>query len=118
LLQFFLANKIETRMIARKQIEEYCAAIAREFQPEKIILFGSYAYGKPTQDSDVDLLVVMHHRKSARPSLEIRRRISAGFPVDILVRTPAEIAKRFNWGDSFTTEVLTNGRVMYESCNA
>ena len=105
-------------MISWKQIENYCAAIAREFEPEKIILFGSYAYGKPTSDSDVDLLVVMPHRKGTRPSLEIRRRIAAGFPVDILVRAPGEMAKRFNWGDSFTTEVLTRGRVMYETSHA
>ena len=41
------------------QIRDYCAAVAREFRPEKIILFGSYAYGKPTPDSDVDLLVIL-----------------------------------------------------------
>lgn len=105
-------------MISWKQIENYCDAIAREFQPEKIILFGSHAYGKPTPDSDVDLLVIMPHRKGTRPSLEIRRRIAAGFPVDILVRAPGEIAKQSDWGDSFTTEVLTKGRVMYETGHA
>lgn len=105
-------------MITWKKIENYCAAIAREFQPEKIILFGSYAYGKPTPDSDVDLLVVMPYRKGSRPSLEMRRRIAAGFPVDILVRAPGEIAKRLDWGDSFTTEVLIKGRVMYETSRA
>jgi len=105
-------------MIAWKKIENYCAAIAREFKPQKIIIFGSYAYGKPTPDSDVDLLVIMPRRKGARPSLEIRRRIPAGFPVDILVRAPGEIAKRLGWGDSFTTEVINKGRVIYEARHA
>ena len=105
-------------MVDRKQIETYCAAVAREFKPEKIILFGSYAYGEPTEDSDVDLLVVMPHRKGTRPSLEIRRRIAAGFPLDILVRAPREMARRLSLGDSFTHEILRNGRVIYESHHA
>ena len=51
-----------TRRVPRRQIEAYCRVVAREFKPEKIILFGSYAYGRPTLDSDVDLVVVMPHR--------------------------------------------------------
>ncbi|HYV27018.1 MAG TPA: nucleotidyltransferase domain-containing protein [Candidatus Eisenbacteria bacterium] len=107
-------------MISWRKIETYCAAIAREFKPKKIILFGSYAYGKPTPDSDVDVMVILRppRRKRLRQSLEIRRRVSAGFPVDILVRAPGEIAKRLRWGDSFVTEVIKNGRVMYEDRNA
>ena len=107
-------------MIPWRKIETYCAAIAREFKPKKIILFGSYAYGKPTPHSDVDVMVIMPppRQKCVRQSLEIRRRVSAGFPVDILVRAPAEIAKRLRWGDSFVTEVMKNGRVMYETRDA
>jgi len=56
--------------------------------------------------------------RRARPSLEIRRRIPAGFPVDILVRAPEEIARRLRWGDSFITEVMTRGKVMYEAEHA
>ena len=107
-------------MISPKHIEDYCAAIAREFKPERIILFGSYAYGKPSADSDVDVMVVMPppRRRRIRQSLEIRRRVPAGFPVDILVRAPAEIARRLRWGDSFIREVTTKGRVMYEARHA
>lgn len=106
-------------MISAQQIKAYCAAIAREFQPERIILFGSYAYGQPTPDSDVDLLVVMPRRqRGPRPSLQIRRRVSAGFPVDILVRTPGDFAKRLRRGDSFVKEVSERGRVMYEAGHA
>jgi uncharacterized protein len=104
-------------MISRQHIRRYCDAIAREFKPKKIILFGSYAYGSPTPDSDVDVLVIMPRARvrGRRPSLEIRRRISAGFPVDILVREPNEIARRLRWHDSFIREVMEKGLVMYEA---
>jgi predicted nucleotidyltransferase len=74
--------------------------IARELQPEKIILFGSYAYGKPSADSDVDLLVIMEtdKRRSARSWQVARLLIPRSFPVDILVRTPAQIADAFQKG--------------------
>jgi predicted nucleotidyltransferase len=105
-------------MVPRNKIKAYCDAIAREFKPEKIILFGSHAYGKPAPDSDVDLLVVMPRQRGVRTSLEIRRRVSAGFPVDILVRAPGEIARRLDWGDSFVREIINRGRVMYEARHA
>jgi|ERR1051325_10016742 predicted nucleotidyltransferase len=107
-------------MISRYRIKRYCEAIAREFKPERIILFGSYAYGRPTEDSDVDVMVILPRRRlrTRRPSLEIRRRISAGFPVDIVVREPREVAKRLRWEDSFMKEVIEKGRVMYEAGHA
>ena len=105
-------------MIAWAKIEHYCDAIAREFRPKKIVLFGSYAYGQPTEHSDVDLLVVLPHRRGTRPSLDIRRRVSAGFPVDILVRAPNDVEKRLRQGDSFLTEVMTRGKVLYEAGHA
>jgi hypothetical protein len=64
------------------------------------------------------MVVMPKRRGSNRPSLEIRRRISAGFPVDILVRPPDEIARRLREGDSFVTEVMTRGTVMYEGGDA
>ncbi|MBI4660717.1 MAG: nucleotidyltransferase domain-containing protein [Verrucomicrobia bacterium] len=107
-------------MIDWADIRRYCDAIAREFKPQRIVVFGSYAYGNPTDDSDVDVMVVMpfSRKRRVRPSLEIRRRIAAGFPVDILVRTPEEIVRRLRWGDSFILEVMTQGRVMYEAGHA
>jgi predicted nucleotidyltransferase len=105
-------------VIARSDIRRYCATIAREFRPAKIVLFGSYAYGKPTPHSDVDVLVILSHKRGSRPSLEIRRRVSAGFPVDILVRAPEDIARRLRDGDSFITEVMSKGRVLYEGAHA
>ncbi|HXR06370.1 MAG TPA: nucleotidyltransferase domain-containing protein [Candidatus Acidoferrum sp.] len=107
-------------MIEWAEIQRYCNAIAREFKPRRIVVFGSYAYGQPTQDSDVDVMVVMPFSKKRRirPSLEIRRQIAAGFPVDILVREPREIARRLRQGDSFITDVITRGKVMYEAEHA
>src|SRR3990172_3828636 len=72
-----------------QQIRSYCEAVAREFRPQKIVLFGSYAYGKPTPDSDVDLLVVLPFRGSdVAKAIEIRSNFDAPFPMDLLVRKP------------------------------
>ena len=93
--------------------------IARELQPEKIILFGAYAYGKPTVDSDVDLLVIMETDKerSDRTWEVARLLIPRPFPVDILVRTPAEIQQAFAKGDFFIKEIVTQGKVLYARSN-
>lgn len=107
-------------MVRRSQIKQFSLAIAEKFRPHKIVLFGSYAYGKPTEDSDVDLLVIMDRTRyrGERMSLRIRNAIPAGFPLDILVRTPNFISKRMAWGDCFTQEILTKGKVLYEAPDA
>ena len=93
--------------------------IATELDPEKIILFGSYTYGKPTPDSDVDLLVIMETQKegSERTWEVARLLIPRPFPVDILVRTPTEIQSDFAKGDFFIKEIVTQGKVLYERRN-
>ncbi|MEW5718292.1 MAG: nucleotidyltransferase domain-containing protein [Chloroflexota bacterium] len=90
-----------------------------ECQPEKIILFGSYAYGKPKPHSDLDLLIVMNSRKSA---FARHKQISNLFPqrlfaLDILVKTPTEIAHRLEIQDPFFRKILTRGKVLYERGN-
>jgi len=83
--------------ITLEQIQEYSDRIAAEFKPERIILFGSYAYGTPTADSDVDLLVVMRFEEdSARKATEIRQVVRAGFPVDLLVRPQPKLSSGLN----------------------
>lgn len=83
--------------------------------PQQVILFGSYAYGKPTPDSDVDLLVVMpHENPPAVQAAEIRKSIHAGFPMDLLVRSPSEIRRRLAMGDSFIHDILERGQPLYE----
>ncbi len=102
-------------MVTRRQIRAYAAEIAREFRPRRIILFGSYAYGKPTRDSDVDLLVIMPHKGcGADKATEIRLRVRAPFPMDLLVRSPQKIRQRLAWGDFFIEEILDKGEVLYE----
>ena len=103
-------------MTAMRQIRDFSRRIAEEFKPERIILFGSYAWGEPTEDSDVDLLVVLPHRGfSARKSAEIRLRLRPRFALDLLVRTPADIRRRASCGDTFITQVLARGKVLYEA---
>ena len=100
-----------TRRVGRNQIAAYCRVVAREFKPEKIILFGSYANGKPTKDSDVDLVVIMPFRGSdTKMVVKIRTRVEAPFPMDMLVWKPGKYSRL----ESFNREVLTQGRVMYE----
>jgi uncharacterized protein len=106
-------------MISRRDIKRFSDEIARRFRPEKIILFGSYAYGKPTADSDVDLLIVMpYDRRKGRMSLRILEALDYHFPLDLLVRTPAEVRQRRRWGDCFIEEVLTKGKVLYAAAHA
>jgi predicted nucleotidyltransferase len=117
---FFDARRVlrcnEITLVKRNQIRAFSNAIAREFRPRKIVLFGSYAYGKPTEDSDVDVLVIMpFNRERGRKSLEIRQRIPADFPLDLIVRTPEFIARRLRWGDCFIQEILAKGDVLYEA---
>jgi predicted nucleotidyltransferase len=84
--------------------------------PHKIIVFGSYIYGAPSPDSDLDLLVIVD--TSARPVdryLRVSRLLRPRpFPLDILVKTPEEIKQAFAQGDPFIVEILTQGRVLYE----
>ena len=107
-------------MVKRSKIRAFSEAIAREFRPRKIVLFGSYAYGKPTEDSDVDLLVIMRRTRDRgeRMSVRIRHAIPRDFPLDLLVRTPSDVAKRLRWGDPFICELLKNSKVLYEANDA
>ncbi len=95
-------------------IRRYARAIAERFHPEQIILFGSHAYGRPHEDSDVDLLVIMPTWSQHSQRVQIRMALTAPFPMDLLVRTPKEVKRRLAEGDSFLTEVVTKGKVLYE----
>src|SRR5437763_2376353 len=100
--------------IPMRVIRRYARAIAEEFHPDKIILFGSYAYGTPHEDSDVDLLVIMPARNQIDQSIKIRRQLPAPFPMDLIVRTPYNLGWRLKEGESFHTEIVTRGKVLYE----
>ena len=101
--------------ITLREIEDYACEIAEKFGPDQIILFGSYAYGKPAFDSDVDLLVVMEFNgRSVDKAYEIRRATESSFPLDLLVRRPSSLSKRIALGDFFLKEVTERGKVLYE----
>lgn len=109
----------ENGLIPNEQIRAYCDAIVREFHPQKIVLFGSYAYGQPTPNSDVDLLVILPFRGSdVAKSIQIRSRFDTPFPMDLIVRRPEFIARRLGERDMFIELIMTQGRVMYESQHA
>jgi predicted nucleotidyltransferase len=99
-------------------IRRYASEVVVRFQPEKIILFGSYAYGKPHADSDVDILVVMPARNELDQALRIDRFIEPQFPLDLIVRTPKTMAWRLEEGDSFLREIVSKGKVLYEKADS
>jgi predicted nucleotidyltransferase len=98
------------------QLADVVQRIVTAFRPEYIILFGSYAYGWPSIDSDVDLLIVMesNQRPAVRAASISKVLQPRPFPMDILVRTPDEIRYRLEIGDYFFQEILSKGRVLYE----
>jgi predicted nucleotidyltransferase len=95
-------------------IRRFARQVAEQFQPEKIVLFGSYAYGTPHADSDVDILVIMPCRNQLDQAFKIRMAIPAPFPMDLIVRKPNNIKWRLEEGELFHTEILTKGKALYE----
>ena len=101
--------------ITQQKIKKICQVIAEKFKPEKIILFGSFAWGRPTFDSDVDLLIIKKTKKDfIQTQMKVRRIINGELPVDILVKTPAELEKRLRLRDFFFEDVIKKGKVIYE----
>ncbi|MBI3272034.1 MAG: nucleotidyltransferase domain-containing protein [Planctomycetes bacterium] len=91
------------------------ARIAKAVKPERIILFGSHAHGRPGMYSDVDLFVIMRSRESMPERMSRLREVAEVpfLPMDILVYTPAEVKERLRVGDAFVSEILTRGRTLY-----
>jgi predicted nucleotidyltransferase len=105
------------KRIPEKAIQDVVRQIAEKFHPQKIILFGSYARGKPRPESDVDLLVVMETQlKETRQALLIDKSLDRDlFGLDLIVRTPSNLQERIALGDSFLKEIVSAGKVLYES---
>ena len=97
-------------------IRSICNRIANGYQPENIILFGSHAYGKPTSDSDVDLLIVMDFEGRPIEQIgKIRSELGLVTPIHLLIRTPREVRERLRDGDMFMIDILERGKLMYEA---
>jgi predicted nucleotidyltransferase len=109
-------------MPANTRVREIVAQMVRrlvdEYQPERVILFGSLAYGEPDEDTDIDLLIV---KETPDPPLDRRVRVrrlltdpKRRIPFSPLVLTPRELAQRLALGDPFYREIVGEGQVMYE----
>ena len=100
-------------LVPMAAIRRYARAIAERFRPERIILFGAYASGAPTPDSDVDLLVIMPTRNQLEQAVRIDEAIEdRGFALDLIVRTPKTLQTRLRWGDSFLQDIVARGKVL------
>ncbi|MCK4330544.1 nucleotidyltransferase domain-containing protein [candidate division WOR-3 bacterium] len=104
------------KTLFEKILKEIVAKIARHLDPDRIILFGSYAYGEPGKDSDLDLFIVMESNE--RPS---KRRIMVNqlfwereMAMDFIVKTPSEVKERLAIGDPFVKKIIKKGKVLYE----
>ncbi|MEI6168940.1 MAG: nucleotidyltransferase domain-containing protein [bacterium] len=96
----------------------FCSRLVEEYRPSRIVLFGSYARGKPRPDSDVDLLIVMPFKGSGvSKAAEMIRKLSPSFAVDLVIRTPTDIERRVAMNDFFLKEA-TSGKLLYEAPNA
>jgi predicted nucleotidyltransferase len=100
--------------ISMPAIRKYARQVAEKFRPNKIVLFGSFAYGEPNEHSDVDLLVVMPCPNHVTQAHRIRLALRAPFAMDLIVRTPKVLRERLAMDDWFLREIMESGKVLYE----
>ena len=101
----------------RAVIQKIVHSLVDGYTPEKIILFGSYAYGQPDGDSDIDLLIIKATRERFLERLNTVRQVATGthphIPFEPIVLTPEELEQRLKAGDQFVSEILQKGEVLY-----
>jgi predicted nucleotidyltransferase len=105
------------KLIPRAVSRDYALQIAARFRPNCIILFGSYANGRPNKDSDVDILVVMPARDEINQAVRILESTDSSFPLDLIVRSPQNLRWRLQAGDWFLREIVCRGTVLYEKAH-
>ncbi len=102
-------------MPTMQDIQNYADAVARDFEPDRIILFGSRGLGHGAPDSDVDLLVVMpFDGRDIDQSVDILTRTNPSFPIDLIARKPEDTLRRYQQGDPLICSALDHGKVLYE----
>jgi len=101
--------------VSKAAIRRFAREVAEKFAPEKIILFGSHAYGRPHGDSDVDILIVMPCRNEIDQAYKIRLAVDYPFAMDLIVRKPKDLEWRLAEGDWFLREIVSKGKVLYEA---
>lgn len=108
----------DSRKMISRELEEVTAKIVENFHPEKIILFGSYAWGKPNKASDIDLFIivassVLPGHKRATEVYRALRSVPRTFPLDVVVHTKNEVASKQHVVTSLTRKILTEGKILY-----
>jgi predicted nucleotidyltransferase len=98
-------------------IRRFARTIADRFAPEKIILFGSYGYGTPHAESDVDLLVIMPCANVVNQAIRIDLAFERPFSLDLIVRTPKQVERGLQEDNWFLREIVEKGKVLYEAPN-
>lgn len=101
--------------VPMRVIRQFARDVAAKFHPEKIVLFGSYAYGTPHENSDVDMLVVMPCRNQLDMACKIDTQVDVNFPLDLIVRKPDILARYLGEGEAFHTEIMEKGKVLHEA---
>jgi predicted nucleotidyltransferase len=101
--------------VPKTVIRRFAREVAEQFKPEKIILFGSHAYGRPHADSDVDILVIMPCRNELDQAFKISWATQPPFSLDIIVRKPHDMKWRLEEGDWFLRDIVSKGKVLYEA---
>lgn len=106
-----------TKTETYRKIEEITQKIVKEYQPEKIILFGSYAWGKPDEGSDVDLFIITKSRlrRIDRARQVYRIIYGSGIPIDVIVYTPKEVKRRLQLEDFFIEDIVEKGKILYSA---
>jgi len=98
-------------------LEDLVKSIRSLFKLKKVILFGSYAWGNPSKESDYDLFIIMdsNEERPAKRAIEILKKCHPGnISLDLLVRTPSEVNERIKIGDVFMKKILEEGKVLYD----
>jgi predicted nucleotidyltransferase len=111
-----IENFEQTRAI-RLLLKDIVRRLNKSYDPEKIILYGSYAYGNPTSDSDIDLLIIKDtDKRSVDRFVEVKQIIykpGRSVPISPLVYTPKELEDRLKMGDDFVAEIMARGKILY-----
>jgi predicted nucleotidyltransferase len=108
---------VKAKGAVRKAILRMVEKIRVGYDPERVILFGSYAYGEPTEDSDIDLFIV---KDDPRPPIDRRLAVkrllrdeNRAYALQVLVFRPGELEERLAWGDDFLQEIVSAGEELY-----
>lgn len=99
-----------------QEISKITDKIIKEFRPEKVILFGSYAWGNPKKNSDVDLLVIKNDpiKNTREMAVELEKiLIKRNLPLDLLVYKPEQLKKRLALKDAFLSKIISQGKILY-----